>query len=87
MKNEKFPKFWFDSNACFGYVESITDLRNAFIQNTSKYSSVRTFVEFLNLCKQHSNNESLNFGLRVEHSGVKTLYQFLSENGVDLNAI
>lgn len=83
MKDNKFPKFWFDSNFYFGWVESMEELEKVYGFNISPGNPNRTFNEFLKECKQN-HDKSLDFGLRVEHSGLKTLYDFLIESNIKI---
>jgi hypothetical protein len=83
-----FPKFWYESNAVWGNVESIEDLREKMEHQTNK-SVCGIFDnkdEFLDNSFQNENG-SLDFGTRHEHIGKKTLREFLVESGVDLNAL
>lgn len=83
-----FPKFWYESNAVWGNVESIEDLQEKMKHQTDK-SFCGIFEnkdEFLDNSLQNESG-GLDFGTRREHRGKKTLREFLVENGVDLNAL
>mgnify|MGYP000491692221 FL=1 len=80
---ETFPKFWYESNAYFSWVNSLEDLHTALSYQTDpKYGGLRTKDEFLDKSTQHYDG-SLNFGTRIEHSGKKTLREYLVENNVE----
>ena len=83
-----FPKFWYESNAVWGNVESMEDLREKMQHQTNKSvcGIFDTKDEFLDNSFQNETG-ILDFGTRIEHSGKKTLREFLIENGVDLNAL
>lgn len=77
-----FPKFWYESNAYFSWINSVDDLQTALdYQTDPKYGGLRTKDEFLDRSMQHYDG-SLNFGTRIEHTGSKSLREFLSEHGI-----
>lgn len=82
----KFPKFWYESNAVWGNVESIEDLWEK-IQHQTDKNVCGIFDNKDEFLDKSFQNESgiLDFGTRIEHTGKKTLRQFLIENNVDLN--
>ena len=83
-----FPKFWYESNACWGQVESIDDLREKMKYQTDMKGCgiFKTKDEFLDKSFQNEDG-SLDFGTRREHHGKKTLREFLLENHVDINKL
>lgn len=81
-----FPRFWYESNAIWGNVKSIDDLREKMEHQTNK-SSCGIFDnkdEFLDKSFQNKDG-SMDFGTRREHTGEKTLREFLIENNIDLS--
>lgn len=87
---KKFPKFWYESNACWGWVESIEDLQEKIdLQTNPLYGGLKTADEVLDRSRQNNlhGEEILDFGTRMEHKGKQTLRQFLIENEVDLSKI
>ena len=73
----------YESNSYFGWVNSITDLETALAYQTDpKYGGLRTKEEFLDRSTQHYDG-SMNFGTRIEHTGKKTLREFLFENNIE----
>lgn len=83
-----FPKFWYESNACWGWVNSIEDLREKMKHQTNLEDCgiFKTKDEFLDKSFQNEDG-SLDFGTRIEHFGTKTLREFLLENHVDINKL
>lgn len=78
----KFPEFWYESNACWGMVKSTEDLQEKCDLQTDKdWGALKDKAEFLNKSKQNID-KSLDFGTRIEHRGKKTLRQFLTENKI-----
>lgn len=79
MKN--FPRFWYDSNAVWGWVENTSDLRVK-MKYVMDGGGLKTKEEFLDKSFQHEN-EGDNFGTRREHTGKKSLREFLKEAGIN----
>ncbi len=78
-----FPEFWYESNAYFGWVRSLNDLETALgYQTDPKYGGLQNKDEFLDRSTQHYDG-SLNFGTRIEHTGTKTLREYLVENNIN----
>ena len=74
-------KFWYESNACWGWVETLKDLQEKCkLQIDFMYGALRDVNEFLDRSMQHYDG-SLNFGTRMEHTGVKSLREYLTETG------
>ena len=74
-------KFWYESNACWGWVETMTDLNEKCnLQIEPHYGALRTVDEFLDVSMQNKNG-SLDFGTRIEHMGNKSLREYLKETG------
>jgi len=78
----KFIRFWYESNSCWGYVENINDLIEKCEIQTGEYGGLNTVDEFLDRSKQNKNG-ILDFGTRIEHTGVKSLRKFLQENNIN----
>ena len=74
-------KFWYESNACWGYVKTIGDLNEKCnLQTDPTYGALRTVDTFLDRSMQNKNG-SLDFGTRMEHTGEKSLREYLKETG------
>lgn len=80
--SEPFPKFWYESNACWGYVGNSGDLvEKANLQMDPRNgNSIKTIDDFLDKSTQ-CESKSLNFGTRGEHTGDLTLREFLDQHG------
>lgn len=87
-KIKEFPKFWYESNATWGEIGSIEDLKEKMQHQTDKetFGIFDNKDEFLDKSMQHADG-SLIFGTRGEHTGKKTLRQFLTEQGVDVSKL
>lgn len=87
MDEKKFPEFWYESNACWGYVRNMEDLQEKLgHQIHPRWGALKDKDEFLDISKQNVD-ESMDFGTRMEHRGGKTLREFLVENDVDINLL
>lgn len=87
-----FPEFWFEGNQYFDWVKSEHDLQKVF----KSYSNTLEPFEVLDKARSKKYHDKLDinevierarkpeFGLRSEHTGEKTLRQFLIEENVDL---
>ena len=73
----EFPKFWFESNLYFGWVQSFEDLKSVFEQ----YKGHLTRDEILDKAV-NKDDTFTEFGLRVEHRGNVTLRQYLTDKGI-----
>lgn len=77
MKTE----FWYESNSCFGKVKNIEELTEMLnFQIDPEFGGLKTVDDFLDKSFQHSDSDILSFGTRSEHTGKKTLREFLKEN-------
>jgi hypothetical protein len=75
-------KFWYESNACWGMVNDLDDLfEKLSLQIDPNYGGLDTVDEFLDKSKQCADG-SMNFGTRLEHTGDKSLRDFLTENNL-----
>lgn len=73
---ESFPRFWFEGNQFFGWVESEMDLEELF----ERYNRIMTKDE---LCKSACNKEGSKepvFGVKSEFSGKTTLKSYLDKH-------
>jgi hypothetical protein len=87
MKDNKFPEFWYESNACWGWVKNMEDLKEKLeLQIDLDFGGLENKDEFLDKSLQIDSG-TMNFGTRMEHTGKKTLRMFLIENGVDINLL
>ncbi len=77
----EFPKFWYESNACWGYVNSFEELTEKIELQLAGHSSIDSVDAFLDKSCQSVHSE-LDFGTRSEHSQSYTLREFLVHNGV-----
>ena len=76
---KEFPRFWFESNLYFYWVNDLNDLQKVF----DAYEGHLTPDEILDVSK-NVDDKLDNFGLRMEHKGSVSLRQFLTDNGVEL---
>lgn len=80
MTNKKeFPRFWFEGNLAFLWVNNLEELQFVFDQYKGHMTPDEVLDKSLN-----ANDELTNFGLYGEHDGDVTLRQFLTDNGVEL---
>jgi len=75
-------KFWYESNAVWGWVESIEDLKEKLQYQLEEPNGIDNVDMFLDMSKEHVNEYGLDFGTRREHDGKRTLRTFLIEEGV-----
>ncbi len=78
MKN--FPRFWFDGNLFFGWINNADDLQKLF----HEYDGHMTKDEVLDKSVNLEDGVLNNFGLRGEYNGSLTLRQFLTDNDVEI---
>ena len=75
-----FPRFWFEGNLAFFWINNIYDLHKVFEQ----YKECMTPDEILD--RSHNIDQKCNnFGLRKEHTGKVTLRKFLTTHGILIN--
>ena len=82
-------KIWYESNACWGWVETIKDLIEKCNHQTSHYGAFENVEQFLDRSKENPideyekekryRREYLDFGSRREHGGNRTLRMYLKE--------
>ena len=73
-----FPKFWYESNACWGWVNSPEELCEMARLKLAEPSLVNSVDSFLDNSLQYK--DQLNYGTRMEHQG-ETLRTFLEREG------
>ena len=78
-QEKKFPRFWFESNLYFRWVNSLNDLQIVFDAYNGYMSPDDILDKAVNV-----GDKLDNFGLRTEHQGDVTLRQFLTDNGITL---
>lgn len=85
---KKFPSFFYDSNAYFGRINNIADLKKAILYTTDKkHGMFENKDEFLDISVQSHHDDFISFGTRIEHDSEKTLRQYLTEFGVNLDIL
>jgi hypothetical protein len=72
-----FPRFWFESNLYFGWVNNIEELEFVF----EEYKSQMSRDEVLDTAVNYDDTLT-EFGLRIEHQGKITLRKFLEDNDI-----
>lgn len=77
----EFPKFWYESNACWGNVGSLNDLKEKLQLQLAESNGIDTIDDFLDKSKK-SNLNSLSFGTRREHTEKYSLRDFLKDNNL-----
>ena len=80
----EIKEFWYESNACWGNVKSLEDLNEKIELQLAENNGIDTIDDFLDKSKQ-ADSGSDNFGTRREHTGTKSLRDFLTENGFDFS--
>ncbi len=75
----KIPKFWYDSNSCWGNVESFEDLIEKAKFQLTENNHIKTIDDFLDKSTQ-CYYDKLNFGTRSEHTEKYSLRGFLKDN-------
>ena len=75
----KFPELWYESNACWGNIESIEDLNEKLKLQLAENNSIKNIDDFLDKSTQSKYSDS-NFGTRREHTKDYTLRNFLKDN-------
>lgn len=83
MKN--FPKFWYDSNAVFGMVESIADLNDVIEKQLSFNKGVMGTKDDVlknSLMSDTWKEDFPSFGTRIEHCGQQSLKDYLENYGI-----
>lgn len=81
----KFPRLWYESNACWGWVESIDHLVEKYrLQHES--SPAFTVDNFLDRSRTPEPNrcseDVFEFGTRREHKGEYTLRNYLEDKKI-----
>lgn len=77
----KFPKFWYESNACLVNIESLEDLNEKLKLQLAENNSIHTVDDFLDQSTQ-CHYSKLNFGTRREHTGRYSLRDLLADNNL-----
>ena len=77
MKEEL--NFWYESNACWGRVQSISKLVEMLRFQIEENNGINTIGDFLDSSLQKGKEDE--FGTRIEHKGPLTLRKYLSEKG------
>jgi hypothetical protein len=77
----EFPKFWYESNACWGNVESFDDLKQKLQSQLAENNSIYTIDDFLDKSTK-SSGDQLSFGTRREHTEKYSLRDFLKDNNL-----
>lgn len=85
-------KFWYESNACWGWIETMQDLiEKCHLQIDPKYGGLQDVDQFLDRSEENPidpdedrrfKREYLDFGTRREHNGDRTLRMYLKEIGM-----
>ena len=80
---EPFPDFWYESNQCWGWVESFEGLAEKADLQIRGGGVIRGIDGFLDgSCQNPDAISRLDFGTRREHSSEYTLRQFLNDKGI-----
>lgn len=75
-------KFWYESNAVWGNVITLDDLKEKLHYQLEENNNIYNVDDFLDRSQEHENDYGLDFGTRREHDGARTLRMFLIEEGV-----
>lgn len=82
----EIKEFWYESNACWGTVKSLKDLNEKINLQIEENNGIDTVDDFLDNSKQIDSGRD-NFGTRGEHTGSKSLRDFLTEQEFDFSAL
>lgn len=77
--NKQIKRFFYDSNACWGYVETFDDLVEKVKLQLSSGSAIKNVEDCLEKSKSCKHD---TFGTRVEHQLDYNLKNYLQDNGV-----
>ncbi|MFA5366594.1 MAG: hypothetical protein WC333_01815 [Dehalococcoidia bacterium] len=79
-----FPRFWFEGNLYFGWVNNLDELNVVFeYYKEGHMTKDEVLDKAVSLEDEDKSGKHTEFGLRIEHRGSMTLRQFLEEKGVD----
>ena len=81
QQTKPFPKFWYESNATWGNVESLDDLAEKARLQISEPNSIKDLDGFLDRSKKLAG-DNLRFGTGLVNLPEYTLRQFLADNGL-----
>lgn len=76
--DDNFPSFYYNSNACWGRVNSFEDLARMAKFQLAENNGIRTLELFL--IESRQVGDRMEFGTYSEHDGKLTLWDFLSEH-------
>lgn len=76
-----FPEFWYESNACWGNVHSLEDLKEKLELQLAENNSIHNVDDFLDK-SLNTPKGSYSFGTRREHIGGYSLRDLLKDNGL-----
>lgn len=76
--------FWYETNTCWGLIESIEDLKEKYdIHLQDKSSNIKNVNDFLKATSTKKSKPHNNFGMRREHfNSDYTLKMHLQENSL-----
>jgi len=77
----EFPKFWYESNACWGNVNSLADLKEKLDYQLAEPNGIENVEDFLNKSVK-SHHGDLSFGTRREHTETYSLKDYLKDNNL-----
>lgn len=83
---DNIKKFWYESNACWGMVESLEELHEKIKLQLEENNGLDSINDFLDKSKQVNSGDN-NFGTRSEHTGKKSLREYLTENNFDFSLL
>jgi len=72
-----FPRFYYESNLYFGWINSLEDLDAVF----KEYEGHMTKDEILDKSFNIKGKDCKEFGTRIEHNGEKSLRRYLAQHG------
>lgn len=79
-------KFWYESNAWFGWVNTLEDLKEVIKYQVKENNIIDTIDNFLDKSKRNILNTN-NFGTRREHHGKMSLRTFLIKQNFNLKLL
>lgn len=73
MAEKYFPRFWFEGNHAFMWVNNLEELQQVF----DLYEGIMTPDEILDKAVNIAGDDFKEFGLRIEHDGKTSLRKHL----------
>ncbi len=79
-------KFWYESNAWFGYIDSLEKLKEMLKAQLEEPNGHYSIYQILSISKQHRDGGD-KYGTYLEYSGEITLIDFLKNECFDFSEL